>query len=197
MKKDNMTLLEAALKCPKCVVSVMGDHAGESVSVIFDRKTGDIVKTGLTFWLMRSPKARPPQVQGICGAFPTYAIFIEPATKGGARPTSEEDKVKEYSDDRILWHKLPKGLSHVTGKLDKGATALVFDMMTTDIKGTLDLWDYAESIDTHMPLRFILGCSTICAVRKNMKSHPQKMKSRYRRVVAVARLGHPYCVWVR
>ncbi|MCL4476657.1 MAG: hypothetical protein M1508_10595 [Nitrospirae bacterium] len=197
MKKDNMTLLEAALACSQGVVSVMGDHAGEGADAIFDRKKADIERIGKTFWLMRSPKARPAQVQGICNTIPAYTIFVEPATKGGARPTTEEDAAKEYSDDGVLWHRLPKGLSPVTGKLDTGATALVFDMMTTDVSGTLDLWDYGELSDIHNPIRFILGCSTVCAVRKDTKSHPEKMKSRYREIVAVARLADPYCVWIR
>jgi hypothetical protein len=192
-----MTLLEAALACPQCIVSVMGNHAGEGADAIFDRKKADIGRIGKTFWLMRSPKARPAQVQGICRTIPAYTIFIEPATKGGARPTAEEDAAKEYSDDGVLWHWLPKGLSPVTGKLDTGATALVFDMMTTNVEGTLDLWDYGESSEIHKPIRFILGCSTVCAVRKDTRSHPEKMKSRYRGIFAVARLADPYCVWIR
>ena len=78
MKKDNMTLLEAALACPQCVVSVMGDHAGEAVDVIFDRKKADIGRMGKTFWLMRSPKAQPAQVQGICKTIPAYTIGNSP-----------------------------------------------------------------------------------------------------------------------
>ena len=169
MKEDNITQLEAALACPQCVVSVMGDHAGEGGDAIFDRKKADIERMGKTFWLMRSPKARPAQVQGICKTIPAYTIFVEPETKGGARPTTEEDAAKEYSDDGVLWHRLLNGLSPVTGKLDAGATALVFDMMTTDVSGTLDLWDYGELSDIHKPLRFILGCSTVCAIRKDTK----------------------------
>ena len=129
--------------------------------------------------------------------FPGYTIFVEPATKGGARPTTKEDAAKEYSDDGVLWHQIPKGLSPVTGKLDIGATALVFDMMTTNVNGTLDLWNYGDALDTHKPLRFILGCSTVCAARKDTKSQPGKMISRYRGIIAVARLADPYCVWTR
>jgi hypothetical protein len=192
-----MPLLEAALQCPTCVVSVMGDHAGEGTDTIFDRKKADIERTGVTFWLMRSPKARPQQVQEICRPLPTYAIFVEPATKGGARPTTEEDAAKEYSEDRVLWRKLSKDLSPVTGKLDAGAIALVFDIMATHVSGALDLWDYGDALDTHKPLRFILGCSTVCAVLNNKETHPDKMKSRYRGIVAVARLANPYCIWLR
>lgn len=192
-----MTLLEAALESPQCIVSVMGDHAGEDSDAIFNRKIADIERLGLTYWLMRSPKARPQQVHEICRSFPAYTIFVEPATKGGARPTTQEDKAKEYSNDGILWHPLSKGLSNITGKLDTGATALVFDMMTTAVSETMDLWNYGEASHTHKPIRFILGCSTVCAVRKDTKSLPGRMKSRYRGIVAVARLADPYCVWVR
>jgi len=197
MKKIDMTILETAQECPECVISVMGDHAGEDSNTIFARKKADIDRKGTTFWLVRSPKARPPQVQKICKSVLSYTIFIEPATKGGARPTIKEDAAKEYSKDGLLWHQLPKGLSPVTGKLDIVATALVFDKIKTDVYGTLDLWEYAEAFDIHKPLRFILGCSTVCAVQKNMKSNSQKMKSRYRKILAVARLAEPYCVWLR
>jgi hypothetical protein len=103
----------------------------------------------------------------------------------------------EYSDDGTLWRHLPQGLGPVTGKLDTRATALVFDMMTTDVSGTMDLWNYADALDTHKPLKFTLGCSTVCAIRKDMKLDPEKMKSRYRGIVAIARLANPYCAWVR
>jgi hypothetical protein len=197
IKKDHMTLLEAALKSPRCIVSVMGDHAGEGAEVIFDRKTADIARTGVTFWLIRSPKARPHQVQKLCNPLPAYAIFVEPATRGGARSTTKNDAAREYSRDGGLWHLFPEEMSPVTGKLDNAATALVFDMIITDVCGILDLWNYSEAFEPDKPLRFILGCSTVCAIKKDMKSNPEKMKSRYREIVAVARFANPYCVWIR
>ena len=177
VKEEIVRLIEAALSSPNCVVSVMGDHAGEGADEIFNRKKTDINRLGKTFWLMRSSKARPAQVQGMCAPTPSYTIFVEPANKGSARPTTAEDAAKEYSDDRMLWHQLPEGLSPVTGKLDAGATALVFDMMTNDVRGILDLWEYGELSEPLKPLRFVLGCSTVCSVRKDTKSHPEKMKS--------------------
>jgi hypothetical protein len=197
MKEESVRLLEVALVSPNCVISVMGDHAGEGADEIFNRKKVDIHRVGKTFWLIRSSKARPDQVRGMCTTIPAYTIFVEPATKGGARPTTAEDAAKEYSDNRVLWHRLPEGLSPVTGKLDAAATALVFDTITTDVSGTLDLWEYGELSDTLRPLKFVLGCSTVCSVRKDTKSHPEKMRSRYRGIVAVARLADPFCVWVR
>ena len=192
-----MTLLESALTHPNCILSVIGDHAGEGTDAIFNRKIDDINRLGKTFWLMRSPKARPSQVQGICKAAPSYIIFVEPATKGGARPTKEQDAAKEYSCDRVSWSLLPKELSPVTGKLDRGAGALVFNEMTTNVTGSLDLWGYADFSDIREPIRFILGCSTVCAIKKDMTLHPRRTKSRYRSIVAVAGLAEPYCVWLR
>jgi hypothetical protein len=176
---------------------VMGDHAGEGVDEIFHRKTTDIERTAKTFWLMKSPKARPAQVQALCKKIPTYTIFVEPATGGGARPTTREDAAREYSGDRQLWHRLPEGVSPVAGKIDASAAALVFDMLTTSVNGTLDLWGYGDFPDAQKPVKFILGCSTVCAIRKDMTPHPERMKSRYREIVAVARLAEPYCVWLR
>jgi hypothetical protein len=92
-----MTLLEEALKSDLCIISVMGAHAGEGVDVIFNRKIADIELTGKTFWLMRSPKALPIQVQDICKSSPAYTIFVEPSSKGGARPTTNNEAAKEHS----------------------------------------------------------------------------------------------------
>ncbi len=194
---DNMTILDTALKLSKCVVSVMGEHAGESIDVIFDRKKADIKRLNVTYWLMRSPKARPTQVQELNETVPKYTIFVEPSTKGGARPTTEDLTATEYSSDGKIWNKFPKDLGRVTGKMDRSSTALVFDMMTTDVKGILDFWDYGDAIEINKPLKFILGCSTVCAIKKDTKSHPERMKSHYRGIIAVARFAYPYCVWVR
>jgi len=109
----------------------------------------------------------------------------------------EAAPAKEYSRDRVVWQSLPFGLGPVTGKLDSCATALVFDTLTTNVRGVLDLWEYSEYQSKQKPLKFILGCSTVCAVRKDSKAHPDRMKSRYRGIIAVARMKEPYCVWVK
>lgn len=192
-----MTLLEEVLKSDRCIISVMGAHAGEDMDVIFTRKIADIEQTGKTFWLMRSPKARPIQVQDICKSSPVYTIFVEPASKGGARPTTNNDAAKKYSVDKKIWSQLPKGVSPVTGKIDSSATALVFDRMTTNVSGAIDLWKYSDFSVEENPLKFILGCSTVCVIQKDMSTHPNRMKSRYRGIIAIAKLAEPYCVWLR
>ena len=175
----------------------MGAHAAEDVDTIFGRKMEDCRIVGRTFWVARSAKARPAQVQAICRSGAGYAIFVEPATPGGARPTTKSDSASEYSLDGVTWSSLPCGLGPVTGQMNRHAAALVFDRLTTDVGGVIDLWDYADGADPETPLKFKLGLSTVCAVRIGMSAHPGRMKSRYRRVVAVARLTQPYCVWLR
>lgn len=192
-----MSELETALASPHCIVSVMGPHAGEGADVIFDRKKSDIDGAGMAFWLIRSPKARPAHVQQMCSTLPGYTIFVEPSTRGGARPTTEAMAATEYSRDRVSWERLPIGIGPVTGKLDSGATALVFETLVTSNGGVLDLWEYSEYSDIGKPLKFALGRSTICAVRRESKAHVERMKSRYREIIAVARMKEPYCVWVR
>jgi hypothetical protein len=175
----------------------MGAHAGEDSDTIFGRKIEDCGVVGCTFWVAKSAKAHLPQVQAMCRTGSSYAIFVEPATPSGARPTTAADLAAEYSPDGITWSPLPHGLRPVTGKIDRRAAALVFDRLTTDVDRTIDLWEYADGADSDMPLRFALGVSTVCALRKDMSAHPRCMRSRYRRIVAVARLTPPYGVWLR
>lgn len=192
-----MPLVDEALAASGCVISVMGPHAGEDAGVIFGRKIDDCEMVGRTFWVAKSAKARPPQVQAICNPGPGYVIFVEPATPGGARPTTESDSATEYSSDRTEWLALPDGIGPVTGQMDSAATALVFDRLTIDVGRTIDLWAYADAVNPDRPLKFALGLSTACAVRLDTSAHPQRMKSRYRRIVALGRLADPYCVWLR
>jgi hypothetical protein len=190
-------LIQEALTFPCCVLSVIGRHAGESVECIFDRKAKDIQDFGRTFWLVRSHRARPDCVQRLCGNGPCHVFFISPATKGGARPTVVEERALEFSEDNRSWHPLPEGLGPVTGKIGPAAYALVFDSLAVSRGADLDMWDFADFVDPHTPVRPRLGCSTVCAVRKDMSRHPERVKSRFRGIVAVARLVKPYCVWLR
>lgn len=196
-REEIMSLLKTALTYPQCVLSVMGDHAGEKTVDIFHRKAADIQRIGKTFWLIRSPKAKPEHVQRACGIVGSYVIFIEPSTRGGARPTTTEHIAVEYSEDSKTWQKLPEGLSPVTGKIDKNAYALVFDQIEMCDSELLDLWDYGDFSDSSKPVRFIIGASTVCAIREETQLKPEGMKSRYRRIIAIGKLARPYGVYLR
>jgi hypothetical protein len=191
-------LIEDALEATQCIISVIGDHAGEGVDKIFKRKIEDIAKINRTFWLVKSPKAKPKLVQEMCRFDSTYVVNVEPATKGGARPAIADKKATTFSENEFIWNPLPNQLGPVTGKLDSRAYALVFKKLETiDTKQGIDLWHYADFADQQKPIKMMLGCSTVCAIKKDMKEHPERLKSRFRRVVAVGLLVAPYCVWVR
>lgn len=191
------SLLEEALASPHVIISIMGPHAGESSRDIFQRKAEDILKHGVTYWLVKSAKAAPPLVQKLCRSHSTYVFFVEASSVNGARPTDIAAAAKQYSTNNLEWRNLPAGIGPVTGKLDSRAYALVLDALATDVEGTVDLWAYADFTDIERPVKTILGCSTVCVVKKNMRDHPEKMKSRFRHVRAVARLGAPHGVYVR
>lgn len=183
------------------VISVMGPHAGESESEIFRRKIEDVKKTGKTFWLMRSHAAKPNMIQAICkeaksNGKPVYAVFINPSSLGGAIPTSTSKSARNYSKDNKTWEALPKALSPVTGKIDKGAYALVFDELRLH-NAIIDLWDYADFFNQSAPIKIIQGSSTLCAIKKTTHADFNKIKSRYRQIVATGRLCEPYGAWLR
>jgi hypothetical protein len=195
---NKQILLEGATSASHCIISVMGDHAGEDVATIFNRKIADVRKVKQTLWLIKSPKATPALVQKLCQHKHSYVLFIEPSAHGCAHPTKTAERAIEFSKDGSVWSKLPVGIGPVTGKLDTRAYALVIDALETVHKNVkMDIWCYADFVQPDKPVKMILGCSTICAIKKDMKAHPDKMKSRYRGIIAIARLAEPYCVWVR
>ena len=184
---------------PVAVVSVMGPHAGESVEQIFERKIRDIKKVGWTLWLIKSYKARPDMVQRMCSpGHPVPVVFIQPSTPGGARPATSAASVVEYSADRTRWVRVPSALGPVTGKLDGAAHALVMDRLELCREPIrFDTWAYGDFAERELPLRTRIGCSTVCAARRDTSTHPLRMKSRFRDVIAWGRLHRPSAVWLR
>jgi len=46
------------------------------------------------------------------------------------------------------------------------------------------------------PLKIMQGGSTLCALKKE-NDFKNKIKSHFRKIVAVGRLASPYCVWLK
>ena len=181
------------------VISVMGPHAGESEGEIFQRKIGDIKKIGHTFWLIKSYQAKPNMVQQICQSarkenMEVYCNFIEASSSKGATPTKEASFAESYSADGKKWKDLPKGLSPVTGKVDGSAYALVFNQLELVRGKRIDLWDYANYYGQDHPIRILQGASTLCGIKKDMRSHKDRIKSNDRKVIALGKLCDPFCV---
>ena len=136
-------------------------------------------------------------MQTLCASGGRYVVFIEPATLGGARPTTGTTRARQYSRDGVSWSALPDGMGPITGQMDRSAAALVLADLTTRVSGVVDLWQCADWWDATKPVKFALGLSTVCVARHSTTTHPARMKSRYRAAIAVARLVDPYCAWIR
>lgn len=204
LTKENLSLpinQSKLLNMKYLIISIMGPHAGESESEIFERKINDTEKIGKTFWLMRSRQAKPLMVQSICKEAQStdnnvFAIFIESSSKGGAMPTSSAHTALSYSSNGKDWDDLPKGLSPVTGKIDSGAYALIFDKLELS-NGNIDLWQYADFSKQDFPIKIMQGASTLCAIKKEIATGSGKIKSRFRKIIAVGKLCPPFGVWIR
>lgn len=173
----------------RVLLSVMGPHAGENVEKIFARKREDILVTGKTLWLCRSPAARPDRVKTFT---PCPVIFLAPSTKNGARPTVSSDRAMEVSLDRTVWSPIPNDITPVTGNLSDGAYAFVLTSLVMG-GGEVDLWQFAMS--DGRAVRFKLGASTLSATKTYTGDSPDRMKTRFRRVLAKGTVES--IVWVR
>lgn len=190
---NGKSLINNALSASQCIISVIGEHAGEGIHGILKRKIDDIKEVGLTFWLQKSSKAKPPLVHKLCASGQTYTFLIEPSSKGGAQPTKSNHKATEYSKDGITWRSISQDyprLGPVTGNVSKSAPAyaLVFDKLEIiqDISHPpLDLWSYADYENPQERIRPYPGRSDICAVKKDMSNHPKRLRPEF--------TTSPYC----
>ena len=184
------------------MISVMGPHAGEGSEAIFARKIDDVRNAGRTFWVVRSHKAKPDMIQSvgaaICGrSGDALCAFLAPSAPGGAVATKTACAAVEYSSDRCEWSPLPHGITPVTGQLAPSTCALVFDQLLILTQAVVDLWHYADFFDPEQPVRIRQGASTLGVIQKDTSTHPDRMKSHIREVIAVGRLVHPFAVWLR
>lgn len=165
-----MENIDSILTKKYILVSIIGFHAGESETEIFDRKRGEILDTGKSFWLMKSFKAKTEDIQDFCKCAldegeDVFCIFLEASQTGGAQPTKTSTLASQFSSDTIYWSNIPEKIK-VTGKIDKKTTALVLESLeiNNEKETEIDLWNYSES--PNEPIKFTLGASTLCATKK-------------------------------
>ncbi len=180
------------------IFSIIGEHAKETKENILSRKKKEIKETGRSFWLIRSVKAKVEDIQNICqlaqsGHKKIFCFFLEPSQKNGAQPTKTEAIASQFSADSLQWKNIPKGIK-VTGKIDKRTAALVFKNLEICPAGAeVDLWEYSNFLNPIEPIRFSLGASTFCSIKK----YNPGLKSRKRRIVAKGELVYPFAVWLK
>lgn len=187
-------LLNDALGADRVILSVMGAHAGEAEDEIFSRKIWDVANTGKTFWVYGSHSARPALVQDF-GA--KYVLFLEPSSKNGARPTTTSARASAFSLNRSSWISIPEKLSPVTGRMP--GYAFVFSKLSLCADAEVDLWSYSEESWSYVTkaVRFKLGASTLLARRGDTSWSHDKLRSRFRRIMAVGELTGSGSVWLR
>lgn len=182
------------LREKQCVLSVIGPHAGESMSQIYERKIQDIAKVGKTFWITSCGKFIFEKINELCTAKDLYVIFIAPSSPNGARPATMETAASGYTINGEFFP-FPVNMSPVTGNITRKTAALVFDelqLLDENNAPELDLWNYLDAV-TLKPIRFALGGSTKPCIL-NTSSEKSGMKSRYRKISAIGHFAAPFCV---
>jgi len=183
------------------LISVVGPHAGETEKEIFERKIKEVEKTGRSYWLHKSYKAKPEIVsllgQLACknGATP-LCLFIEASSSNGAQETKIAEAAKEFSVDKVKWETMSENIK-VTGSIN-GSYALILDRLQFIKENrTIDLWDYSSFEHPDQAVKIVQGGSTVCVVKNSSHHDKNKMKSHVRRILAVGSLVSPFEVWLR
>eukprot|EP00727_Mastigamoeba_balamuthi_P006003 m51a1_g2021 hypothetical protein (225) ;mRNA; r:1288692-1289504 len=191
----------------------LGSH---SVSDNFAAKLSDIALCGHTLWVCMSRQVTLEATRAACeasqqqqqqGCSSVWCVFVEPASRGGARDTATSTRASLVSDDGgATWRGLPEGLSGVTGRLSPKGTSIAFvfdriDVVPENEEVVVDLWDYETypppGEGGPLPLRLSLGASTVVARRCDTSAAALRIRSHVRRVVAAARLCAPFCVNIK
>ena len=176
------------------ILSIIGQHGGGSPDSILTRKANDISQSGITFWAYRSHLCHPSMVHLMSkNSEEIWCYFIEPSTKNSARPTTEDVQATQYSVDKNIWSTFPPNIGPVSGCVNFGCFAMVFDVIELGSQ-EIDTWGY-RCFHNHAPVKFSLGCSTVCV--EPTSDVQNGMKSRFRKSVAKARLKSPYAVFLR
>lgn len=178
------------------VITIVGEHAGESLDEIFQRKRKDIDQYGYTYWLFKSHSARPEVVQQLAknNKENLKCYFIHASTKSGARPTKQQEVLRSYSPDNINWKPIHPEM-FVTGSSSSSFALVLKEIKLTE--GLIDLWDYTTYPDMNMPIKPRLGDSTIPAIKKYSGDNPDKVISHMREVVAIGEFVSPFCVHLK
>ena len=98
------------------ILSLAGEHAGETFKEIIKRKMKDIENTGYTFWVLNL-KTGPNTVQSFNDCVNKEQVALNCLLyKGNTKNTKYGGIHKEYSSDKKNWQKIDERLSPITGK---------------------------------------------------------------------------------
>lgn len=108
--------------CPRIVFSIIGEHAGEDLDTIFNRKQRDIDQCGRTHWMVSIHPDIACKINELVREGETYVFFLH-AQSGNARPATSETKAQGYVDLYGIKHSFTDQQSAVTGRINSHAYA--------------------------------------------------------------------------
>jgi hypothetical protein len=198
-KGGSMSILQNALAAQHLILSSAGAHAGQAWHKIIARKQSDIGRTGHSVWVVNSNATRPEIVQPFCHDHDArYVIFVSRLprnAKSDDGPPSSE-RAQEYSIDGRkwlalpFWPKDPKGLSEVTGKINRATAGYWFDALEEVSSGELDVRSYSK-----------LTGEILEGFQKHESAYPVRRPGPVGRtgyqVLGVDRLASPFAAWLK
>lgn len=187
-----------ALRSKYVVISVMGPYAGESEGDIFRRKTEEIEKHGFTFWHHQSYQAQPGMVQqtGEIAAREgelVYFILTRTGSRGSGTDTKRSRQATMFSKEEFgVYSPIPEGIYVETGK--RPYAIVIRGLILA--RWTVDLWEYCDMFGKGA-VKTRQGGSTVCVFKASSHHIEDRMKSRFRDVIAYAEIIEPFSVWLR
>lgn len=162
------------------ILTIIGSHAQEDINTIFNRKIEDIDLYGFTYWTFHSYKLDVNDVHNIK---PKYCLFLAP--KSNCKPTLSNSEAKFFSVDKQKWEDI--SIKNVTGKMP--AKSLVLKSINF-IEDLININDFRFNDEE---IKFRIGASTILVKKDSLNN----INKNNRKIVAIAELKFPYCVWVK
>lgn len=165
------------------------------IKKIFDSKIADISKTGNTYWVFNSLRAKPNMIHLFCekNEYPKVC-FLESNRKSITNLTNIEYYNNFYSVDGINWQPISDLVSKVIGN---GYAFVFCKIELLDNADFLYLDNYSHFFDNTKPLTLKSGMYTQCAEYKKMNDSTKEMKTQERKIIAVGELCKPYSVWIK
>jgi hypothetical protein len=191
-------MLQHALAAEYVILSSAGAHAREDWHKIITRKRADIARANHTVGVISSNATRPETVQSFCSDQDArYVVFVSRSrdSKPNAGPPTA-DRANEYSTERKIWSTIPcwpkdpKGLSEVTGRINRATAGFWFDALEEIGSGEIDLRAYSK-----------LNGKVLDGFQRHESAYPVRRMGDVGRngyqILGVGRLALPFAVSLR
>jgi hypothetical protein len=182
-----------------CVLVVVEPRPAVAPATIIRETTAQLERDGVAFWTYRSQDQKADHFQSLgqagSGKAPCYFLSVG---KGYTAKAQEDipgyDAATHYAADGQTWRELR---TPVIGQLDNNPCALVLGEIEPRSGESFNLWAYGTCDEQGAPVRFSSTVSAVGAVQNDTRTHPNKMKTNPRPLLAVGFLVAPFAVWLK